>query len=140
MENGSEKHLIRMEEVKKHNSKSSLWMVMDDKVYDVTKYLHEHPGGEDVLIEEAGGDATEVFEDVGHSTDAREEREELYIGDLHPDDCLKGAKVAEPVKFNDLKSDTCAKPSVFENKLLMSGLLILGIATVYGIYKYRQQS
>lgn len=31
----------------------------------------QHPGGEEVLIEQAGRDATEAFEDVGHSTDAR---------------------------------------------------------------------
>lgn len=31
----------------------------------------QHPGGEEVLLEKAGEDATEPFEDVSHSSDAR---------------------------------------------------------------------
>ncbi|KAL0613561.1 Cytochrome b5 [Plecturocebus cupreus] len=46
----------------------------------------KHPGGEEVLREQAGGDATENFEDVGHSTDARELSKTYIIGELHPDD------------------------------------------------------
>ncbi|KAM9331923.1 cytochrome b5 isoform 2-T2 [Pholidichthys leucotaenia] len=52
--------------------------------------LHEpHPGGEEVLREQAGGDATESFEDVGHSTDAREMAADMVIGELHPEDLHK---------------------------------------------------
>nr|XP_014350505.1 PREDICTED: cytochrome b5 isoform X2 [Latimeria chalumnae] len=47
----------------------------------------QHPGGEEVLFEQAGGDATESFEDVGHSVDAREMLTQYYIGELHPNDC-----------------------------------------------------
>ncbi|ERE83805.1 cytochrome b5-like protein [Cricetulus griseus] len=53
-----------------------------------------HPGGEEVLREQAGGDATENFEDVGHSTDARELSKTYIIGELHPDDRSKIAKPA----------------------------------------------
>lgn len=44
----------------------------------------QHPGGEEVLREQAGGDATESFEDVGHSSDAREMAASFVIGELHP--------------------------------------------------------
>ncbi|NXX62365.1 CYB5 protein, partial [Scopus umbretta] len=44
----------------------------------------QHPGGEEVLREQAGGDATENFEDVGHSTDARTLSETFIVGELHP--------------------------------------------------------
>ncbi|KPP58487.1 hypothetical protein Z043_123682, partial [Scleropages formosus] len=43
-----------------------------------------HPGGEEVLREQAGGDATESFEDVGHSSDARQMTESFLVGELHP--------------------------------------------------------
>lgn len=42
----------------------------------------QHPGGDEVLLEEAGKDATEPFEDVGHSEDARAQVERLFIGNL----------------------------------------------------------
>ncbi|XP_023368126.1 cytochrome b5 isoform X2 [Otolemur garnettii] len=57
--------------------------------------VREHPGGEEVLREQAGGDATENFEDVGHSTDARELSKTYIIGELHPDDRSKITKPSE---------------------------------------------
>ncbi|KAH9326031.1 hypothetical protein KI387_006209, partial [Taxus chinensis] len=40
-------------------------------VYDVSDYMHEHPGGYEALLEASGGDATQSFENVGHSSNAR---------------------------------------------------------------------
>lgn len=39
-------------------------------------------GGEEVLLDVAGQDATEAFEDVGHSDEARETLEPLLVGSL----------------------------------------------------------
>merc|ERR1712241_1319728 len=79
-----------MEEVEEHKvargPDKSIWMVIHDKVFDVTKFLDEHPGGEEILIENAGLDATEAFEDVGHSTDAREMLREYLVGELIEED------------------------------------------------------
>uniref|UniRef100_T1DJ39 Putative cytochrome b5 n=1 Tax=Psorophora albipes TaxID=869069 RepID=T1DJ39_9DIPT len=69
-------------EVAKHNTPQDLWMVIDDKVYDVTKFQNEHPGGEEVLIEMAGKDATNEFNDVGHSTDAKEQMKQFVVGEI----------------------------------------------------------
>ncbi|KAI2579401.1 cytochrome b5 type B [Homo sapiens] len=74
----------RLEEVAKRNSLKELWLVIHGRVYDVTRFLNEHPGGEEVLLEQAGVDASESFEDVGHSSDAREMLKQYYIGDIHP--------------------------------------------------------
>lgn len=52
------------------------------KVYDVTKYLDDHPGGAEVMLEVAGQDATNMFEDIGHSSDARTEMKKYQIGVL----------------------------------------------------------
>ncbi|KAG9514902.1 cytochrome b5 reductase-like protein, partial [Aureobasidium melanogenum] len=73
---------ITQEEVKKHNKKDDLWIIVHGKVYDVTKYLEDHPGGAPSLIEVAGQDATATFEDVGHSSDARETMGQFIIGNL----------------------------------------------------------
>ena len=52
----------------------------------MTKFLSEHPGGEEILLECAGVDATEGFEDVGHSADARELLQDYLVGDLRQED------------------------------------------------------
>jgi cytochrome b involved in lipid metabolism len=57
-------------------------MVIDGNVYDVTDFLMKHPGGEEVMTDLAGMDATEAFEDVGHSEDARDELKDLLIGSV----------------------------------------------------------
>ncbi|XP_053758816.1 cytochrome b5 isoform X7 [Panthera pardus] len=85
-----------LEEIQKHNHSKSTWLILHHKVYDLTKFLEEHPGGEEVLREKAGGDATENFEDVGHSTDARELSKTYIIGELHPDDRSKIIKPSRP--------------------------------------------
>eukprot|EP00064_Thunnus_orientalis_P023252 superscaffoldBa00008607_g23485 len=74
----------RLSEVEEQNTFKSTWIIIHNKIYDVTKFLEEHPGGEEVLREQAGGNATESFEDVGHSTDAREMASDMVIGELHP--------------------------------------------------------
>ncbi|KAM7390027.1 hypothetical protein PAMA_008275 [Pampus argenteus] len=85
----------RLSEVEGQNTFKSTWIIIHNKIYDVTKFLEEHPGGEEVLREQAGGNATESFEDVGHSTDAREMADSMVIGELHPDDVHKMDKPAE---------------------------------------------
>lgn len=74
--------LYSMEEVKKNCENNHTWIVINNAIYNVTEFLNEHPGGEEVLLEQAGKNATEAFEDVGHSTDAREMMKKYKIGEL----------------------------------------------------------
>ncbi|PLB52885.1 hypothetical protein P170DRAFT_423692 [Aspergillus steynii IBT 23096] len=71
-----------LEEVGVHQSKSDLWVAIHGKVYDVTNYTKDHPGGVDVLADVAGKDATQAYEDVGHSEDANEILESYLVGAL----------------------------------------------------------
>ncbi|CAF3378850.1 unnamed protein product [Rotaria sp. Silwood2] len=57
-------------------------IVINNRVYDVTKFTDEHPGGEEVLKEQNGRDASNTFEDVGHSSDAREQMKAYEIAQL----------------------------------------------------------
>uniref|UniRef100_A0A8C7IAX8 Cytochrome b5 n=1 Tax=Oncorhynchus kisutch TaxID=8019 RepID=A0A8C7IAX8_ONCKI len=83
-ENGQAVKYYRLSEIEEQNTFKSTWIIINFNVYDVTKFLEEHPGGEEVLREQAGGDATESFEDVGHSSDAKEMAANMVIGELHP--------------------------------------------------------
>ncbi|KZT06828.1 uncharacterized protein LAESUDRAFT_725587 [Laetiporus sulphureus 93-53] len=58
-----------LQEVAQHNSASSCWIIIDNKVYDVTDFLPEHPGGEKIILKYAGRDATAVYEPI-HPEDA----------------------------------------------------------------------
>lgn len=85
----TESKVYTSEEVKQHNTTDDLWIVYNGKVYDVSPYLDEHPGGEEVIMDLAGADATEAFDDIGHSDDAHDILKGLFIG------TLKGGVVRE---------------------------------------------
>ncbi|OLN85688.1 NADH-cytochrome b5 reductase 1-like protein 2 [Colletotrichum chlorophyti] len=69
-------------EVAAHREANDCWMVIHGQVYDVTKYIHDHPGGADVLVEAAGTDASEAFDNAGHSEDASEIMAGYLVGKL----------------------------------------------------------
>ncbi|GFZ42845.1 Cytochrome b5 [Saitozyma sp. JCM 24511] len=79
---GADEKTYTLESLKEHSSRESLWMLLHDKVYDVTRFMDEHPGGDEVLLEEAGRDATEAFEDVGHSDEARAMLPKMLLGEF----------------------------------------------------------
>lgn len=109
-----------LEEIAKHKTPDSCWFVIHDKVYNVSKFLDEHPGGEEVLLEQAGQNVTENFEDVGHSTDAREMMAEYCIGELCEED-KKHTKDSGPKSWATESS---------ENNSWSSWLLPVGLAFI----------
>ncbi|XP_041006355.1 cytochrome B5-like protein [Juglans microcarpa x Juglans regia] len=68
-------------EVSLHNKKTDCWIIIKDKVYDVTSYVEEHPGGEAILAH-AGDDSTEGFYGPQHATRVFDMIDDFYIGDL----------------------------------------------------------
>ena len=57
--------MFTLEEIAKHNTEDDCWCVIqhngDSLVYDITKFLPDHPGGKRAPVLLAGGDATEEF-------------------------------------------------------------------------------
>ncbi|XP_074645768.1 cytochrome b5-like [Tubulanus polymorphus] len=67
-------------EVGKHCSMDSCWIIVHDKVYNVTEFVSKHPGGVEIILESAGYDATIPFKYKGHSDHAYEMLEKYLIG------------------------------------------------------------
>jgi len=80
------KPLITYEELLKHRSREDCWISIQNKVVDVTSFLANHPGGEEVLLVSAGADATGEFNKKGsgkgHSDQALSLIEKFWIGNL----------------------------------------------------------
>jgi len=71
-----------MEEVAKHTTKADCWVVLHDRVLDVTSFLSQHPGGELAILTFAGKDATAEF-DMIHPPDVIEKyAPDAIIGQL----------------------------------------------------------
>lgn len=73
---------ISLEETRRHDTPEDLWMIIFNKVYNITNFASEHPGGASVLYDCGGSDGTEAFVDVGHSFDAFEMLKPYYMGDV----------------------------------------------------------
>ncbi|XP_051171810.1 cytochrome b5-like [Leptopilina boulardi] len=69
-------------EIENSDVKQNTFIIIHDKVYDVHQFLNEHPGGEEILLDHRNKDASEDFDDVGHSTDAFELMNKYRVGEL----------------------------------------------------------
>lgn len=121
------------QDVAEHNTKKDIYVVIHDNVYNCTKFLDEHPGGEEVMLDVGGQDATEAFEDVGHSDEARETLDQLLVGKLK-------RQAGDPAPKSAPATKT-ATPSSNDNTGMGVGLyalvLIGGLAGYFG-YQYMQ--
>jgi cytochrome b involved in lipid metabolism len=57
-------------------------MIVNDKVYDLTDFNEYHPGGHEIMLEYAGSDATNAFNEKPHTIDAADMLEKYLIGEL----------------------------------------------------------
>ncbi|KAK2999161.1 hypothetical protein RJ639_024054 [Escallonia herrerae] len=68
-------------EVSLHNKRTDCWIIIKEKVYDVTSYVEEHPGG-DAILAHAGDDSTDGFYGPQHATRVFDMIDDFYVGDL----------------------------------------------------------
>eukprot|EP00924_Labyrinthula_sp_SR-Ha-C_P005462 snap_masked-scaffold_1-processed-gene-32.28-mRNA-1 protein AED:0.03 eAED:0.03 QI:0/-1/0/1/-1/1/1/0/143 len=113
-----------MVEVSQHKKDEDCWIVVHGKVYDISKYLDDHPGGPEIILDVAGTDATEDFEDTGHSEDARNTLKEYYIGDL---------KQAGKPTMTGIAPSEKQKEST-NNTLMLIGFFIAFVAVLFALY------
>jgi cytochrome b involved in lipid metabolism len=67
------------DEIARHSSRESCWLVANGRVYDATKFLSSHPAGADVILKCAGGN--DCSKDLSlHSKKARIRMQAFRIG------------------------------------------------------------
>ncbi|KOS21477.1 Cytochrome b2 [Escovopsis weberi] len=99
-------------EVAAHSSADSCWVIIhciDDvdsqgKAYDLTEFLPEHPGGEEIILKYAGKDATEEFDPI-HPPDTLDKylEKSKHLGDVDMSTVAREAKAEDPSETERLK-------------------------------------
>jgi len=90
---------ITAAELQKHRSTKSCYVVLGSKVYDVTAFLPDHPGGDDLILDYAGQDIAEILADGishEHSEAAYEILADNHIGFLAPEGRTDGSLPPSP--------------------------------------------
>ncbi|XP_002511936.2 delta(8)-fatty-acid desaturase 2 [Ricinus communis] len=127
---GLEKKYITSEELKKHSSSGDLWISIQGKVYDVTEWMKEHPGGDTPLLNLAGQDVTDAFI-AYHPGTAWAHLDKLFTGYY-----LEDFKVSEVSKdYRKLYSEF-AKLGLFDQKghVAMYSLASVGFLFCFVLY------
>lgn len=76
-----------LSEIAKHNSKDDCWLLIENKVYNVSDFISSHPGGQSIL-QGCGKEATELFSTrpmgsgTPHSQNAVLRLQKYFIGNL----------------------------------------------------------
>jgi len=80
------------DEVALHNNDKDCWIIINNRVYNITDYLDKHRGGKMLLLHYGGKDATEEFNRLNHTKKAQKILESYYIGDLEEEikSCVYG--------------------------------------------------
>ncbi|KAF9426736.1 fatty acid alpha-hydroxylase [Entomortierella beljakovae] len=74
---------ISVQQINEHNTASSCWVILNNKVYDITPFIADHPGGEELILDNAGTDITLLMKDELshlHSEGAYEMMDEYLVG------------------------------------------------------------
>ncbi|KAG0534901.1 hypothetical protein BDA96_04G319800 [Sorghum bicolor] len=125
------------EEVRKHSDRKDCWLIIAGKVYDVTPFMEEHPGGDEVLLACVGKDATADFEDIGHTDSAKELMPQYCVGEV--DAATIPAKLTHAVVTKDAASrsekTTTASAGTWAT-LLQLALPVLLLALAFALQNY----
>ncbi|GLI63197.1 hypothetical protein VaNZ11_006096 [Volvox africanus] len=122
-----------LSDVKAHTSDKSCWLVVHGKVYDVTEFLEEHPGGFDIILSSTGKDATQDFEEIGHSNSAKKLLEKYLIGEFEGGDSAP-AGAQEQQQSRNAQKQLKQKDSATRAFHVILPLLILVAALALNFY------
>ncbi|KAI0694956.1 oxidoreductase [Cytidiella melzeri] len=97
------------EDVSAHSTSASCWVSRNGKVYDVTKFLDDHPGGDDLILKYAGKDIGSVMKDPEeheHSESAYDMMDGFLVGRLGQGESVVSDDWVAPDDFHPEETDT----------------------------------
>jgi len=104
------KKLISMREVAKHNKQEDCWVAFHGKVYNLTDFIDEHPGGQQPLIFSAGKDGTKEFEKIHPKSILNILPPSTYLGDIDPGTVTEKDHAHFAAEKKDVKNIQEGKP------------------------------
>lgn len=82
-ESDTQMQTVSAQEVALHNTQDDCYSILDGKVYDLTGFIQQHPGGSNAIIGMCGIDATEKYGNAhGESKGAAATLAQFQIGIL----------------------------------------------------------
>ncbi|CAN0354138.1 unnamed protein product [Ectocarpus fasciculatus] len=107
---------ITKAEVRQHNSQHDCWSIFRGKVYNLTPFLHYHPGGIPEIMKGAGRDCTALFDKYHRWVNFDSLVGNLYLGPLVTEKELEassgdagGKEAAEAAGEEEAKDDATAE-------------------------------
>ncbi|KAI9635732.1 uncharacterized protein MKK02DRAFT_44432 [Dioszegia hungarica] len=107
----SRNRIFALADVSNHASRSSCYMSYRGQVYDVTPFLADHPGGDDIMLEYAGKDVGVVMGDEDshvHSRSAYDMMEDYRVGELGGDEKIVSEDWVAHEDFHPDETDALA--------------------------------
>jgi cytochrome b involved in lipid metabolism len=96
--------VISRQEVEKHNTPDKVWVTYGDGVYDVTKFIANHPGGKEKLMSVAGKDIAAQWSLYAHHKSSplvHELLSEMKIGVLPLEDVVVAPKSTHTATYSN---------------------------------------
>lgn len=103
-ESGTTEPTYSLEDVARHSSKNDCWTAIDGNVYDLTRFIGNHPGGERIL-EICGKEGSEAFKNQGvPAEEATQVRSELSIPEDQPFHSPNAQSILDGLKIGVLET------------------------------------
>ena len=131
--------LITIEEVEQHRSAGDCWTIIENKVYDITEFIPNHPGGK-LILAGAGCDSTVMFNHYHFfpQTKQRAVLSKMYVGDVTEKKSPVMGKFYETLskrvdaKLKDIpKHPLHAKVLFFVDYFMLLGLVWYGLHLLF---------